>query len=78
MVSQPELRQMIKNKPNNSVNNYLKYSSLGFEMLIIILVGVGAGYKLDEFLALGFPAFTLIFTILAIVLAIYKAIKDFI
>lgn len=69
---------MIKNKPNNSVNSYLKYSSLGFEMLIIILVGVGAGYKLDEFLELGFPAFTLIFTILAIVLAIYKAIKDFI
>jgi hypothetical protein len=45
-------------------------------MLVIILLGVFGGIKLDEYLELNFPVFTLIFTVLAVILAIYYTIKD--
>jgi F0F1-type ATP synthase assembly protein I len=47
-------------------------------MLVIILVGVFAGLKLDEFLKWKFPVFTIVLSILSVVLAIYYAVKDFI
>jgi hypothetical protein len=48
-------------------------------MLVIILLGVFGGMKLDESVgSIDFPLFTLVFTVLAVFLAIYFAIKDFI
>ena len=46
------------------------------QMLAIILLGVFGGIKLDEWLDLGFPVFTLVFTLLSVILAIYYVIKD--
>ena len=44
----------------------------------IIFLGMFGGIKLDAFLGLKkFPAFTLIFSLLSVFLAIYFAIKDF-
>ncbi|MFA6923630.1 MAG: AtpZ/AtpI family protein [Bacteroidales bacterium] len=59
-------------------NSYAKYTNLAFTMLVIILVGVFAGLKLDEFLKWKFPVFTIVLSILSVVLAIYYAVKDFI
>lgn len=64
--------------PKKSLNDYAKYSSISFQMVAIILIGVFAGVKLDEWMVNGTPIFTLIFTVLAVVLAIYYAIKDLI
>lgn len=48
-------------------------------MLIIILLGVYGGMKLDEWvMGLDFPLFTLVGAILGVVLGVYYAIKDFI
>lgn len=60
------------------LKNYAKYSSIGFQMIVIISAGAFGGYKLDEYLELNFPVFTLVLTVLAVVLAIYYSIKDFI
>jgi hypothetical protein len=46
-------------------------------MLVIILAGVFGGRELDKWIQLGFPVFTLFFSILAVILAIYYVIKDF-
>jgi hypothetical protein len=46
-------------------------------MIVIILLGVFGGMKLDKVLRLGFPLFTVLFSILSVFLAIYYAIKDF-
>jgi len=46
-------------------------------MVVIILAGVFGGIKLDQIVKLDFPLFTLILTILAVALAIYYSIKDF-
>ncbi len=64
--------------PKNSLNDYVKYSSIAFQMIFIILLGVFAGVKLDEFLTNGKPIFTLIFSLLSVLLAIFYVIKDFI
>mgnify|MGYP000872881150 CR=1 FL=1 len=58
--------------------DFTKYSSLAFQMLIIIFLGVFSGYKLDKYLNFKFPLFTLLFSFLSITLAIYIGIKDFI
>ena len=64
-------------KPKKQLNNYAKYSSLGIQMLVIILVGVFGGIKLDEYIGWKFPLFTVVFSLLAVIFAIYYAVKDF-
>ena len=65
-------RQNQKKKP---LENYAKYSSIALQMLVIILIGVFGGIKLDEWLNLAFPVFTVVLS-LAVILAIYSVIKD--
>jgi F0F1-type ATP synthase assembly protein I len=62
----------------SKLQNYAKYSNLAFSMIMIILIGVFGGVKLDEWLAMKFPVFTVVLSISAVFLAIYYAIKDFI
>lgn len=47
-------------------------------MVAIILIGVFVGVKLDEWITNGTPIFTMLFTVLAVALAIYYVIKDLI
>lgn len=46
-------------------------------MIIIVMAGVFGGVKLDEYLQMGFPVFTLILSVVSVFIAIYFAIKDF-
>jgi len=47
-------------------------------MLVIILLFVFGGMKLDEWVeAISFPLFTLLGAIIGVVLGIYYAIRDF-
>ncbi len=50
---------------------------MALEMGVIIFLGVFGGWKLDQKLNLSFPVFTLILSLIAVGLAIYVAIKDF-
>ncbi len=56
--------------------SYAKYTGIAFQMIAIILVGVFGGVKLDKFLELKIPAFTVILSMLSVLLAIYYVIKD--
>ncbi len=56
--------------------NYAKYSGIAFQMVAIILIGVFGGVKLDAYLQLKFPIFTVIFSLLSVFLSIYYVIKD--
>lgn len=62
----------------SKLNNYAKYTSIAIQMIVIIVGGVFGGYKLDQYLELKFPIFTLVFSLLAVGIAIYLSIKDFI
>jgi F0F1-type ATP synthase assembly protein I len=66
----------IPEKKKKSLDNYTRYSSIAFQMLIIILIGVFGGIKLDKWLELNVPVFTIILSILSVILAIYTVTKD--
>lgn len=61
----------------DQINNYAKYSALAFQMAVIIGLGTFGGYKLDKLLGLDFKIFTIVLSLLSVVMAIYFAIKDF-
>ncbi len=63
--------------PKNKFKNYAKYSNLTFQMAIIIIAGVFGGLKIDEYFNTK-PIFTLILSVLSVIIAIYFAIKDLI
>jgi len=64
-------------KPKKKLDDFIRYSSLAFEMIFIMGIGVFAGIKIDKWLGLSFPAFTFILMILAVIGAIYYAIRKF-
>jgi ATP synthase protein I len=59
------------------VNNYLKYSGLGFQIAATIGVGVLIGYQLDKWLKTPQPYFTLGFSFAFVILALFIGLKDF-
>ena len=50
-----------KNK-KSPLRSYAEYSALGMEMVAVVLVCVFLGVKLDDWVPLKFPLFTLFFT----------------
>jgi len=68
----------LKNYKSNNYKKIGKYLNLPFQMLAIIAFFVFIGIKLDKWLGINFPAFTLILTIIGVSLSIYVAIKDLI
>jgi hypothetical protein len=73
-----------KRKPNpieegrKQFEGYARYSNIAIQMGVIIGAGVFGGVKIDQWLELKFPVFTLILTVFAFSTAIYIAVKDFI
>ena len=65
-------------KPKKKFDDFIRYSSLAFEMVVIMGVGTWSGILIDDWLNLGFPAFTLGLMVLSVVGAIYYAIRKFI
>jgi F0F1-type ATP synthase assembly protein I len=66
------------NKKLKPYNNYLKYSSLGLQLLAAIAISGWLGYLLDQRLGLQFPAFMLTFGFVAfggMMYQIYRSIK---
>ena len=59
-----------------SLNDYARYSGLAVQMIVILLLGVFGGIKLDDWLATRFPIFTVVLSLLAIALALYYVLKD--
>ena len=58
------------------LENYAQYSNLAFQMFAIIGIGIYGGVKLDQWLEMGFPVFTVLLSMLSVAAAIYSAIKD--
>lgn len=57
--------------------SYMRYASMGTQMLVIIGLGVFGGYYLDKYLEFKIPVFTLLLSLLSVGIAIYISIKDF-
>lgn len=64
-------------KQKKRFDDFVKYSNLAFEMVAIMAAGVFAGIKLDQWLKMDFPAFTLGLMILSVIGAVYHVIRKF-
>ncbi|MBI2271723.1 MAG: AtpZ/AtpI family protein [Bacteroidetes bacterium] len=72
----PETNPSPRKKPP-TLTDYGKYAGMGFQMAAIIGLGTYAGVKLDHHFGLKkFPAFTLLFSLLSVIAAIYFSVKD--
>ena len=60
-------------KPSNS---YLRYSNFALQLFGGIGLAGWLGYKLDKYLALGFPAFLLSFVLIVFTGMIYMVYKN--
>ena len=65
----------MKSDPKKNLDPYDRYSSMAFQMLVIILAGVFGGFKIDQWLHTR-PVFTVILSLIAVFLSIYFMVKD--
>lgn len=61
----------------SDLTGYAKYTSIAVQMMVVIAGGVFGGYKLDQWLDLHLPVFTLLLSLASVALAIYLVIRDF-
>lgn len=62
----------------SGLRSFARYSGMGFQMVIIILLFYWAGSKLDERAANEKPLYTAILTLLGVFAGLYLVLKDFI
>lgn len=60
------------------LEGYARYTSIAFQMIVIILLGVFGGIELDKLTGWEFPVFTVVLSIFSVVLAIYSVTRDLI
>jgi F0F1-type ATP synthase assembly protein I len=65
--------QFKKNK--NRFDAFIRYSSLGFEMMTMIVLGTFLGYKIDEWLDNNFKWFTLVLMVLSVVGSVFYSVR---
>lgn len=75
--------QNIKSKNQNSPSNknkypndWAKYTTIAAKMIAVILAGTLGGRKLDDYLQLKTPIFTLVLSLVSTGFAIYIIIRD--
>lgn len=67
--------KMPTQKPEKQLSNYAIYSGLIFQMLAIIGIGVVAGYKLDQKYPNKHQLFTVILSLLSVLLSVFYVVK---
>lgn len=68
---------MKNKKPDkNRLYSFIRYSSLGFEMMAIIAVGTFGGYKVDQWMNNQFKGFTFGLMIVSVILAIVYGTRN--
>ena len=70
------MKHQKQNKPKKKFDNFIRYSSLGFEMMAIIAVFTFAGYKIDQWMENEFKAFTFGLMVVSVIVAIIYGTKN--
>ena len=65
-----------KKEQPKQYNSYLKFSGLAVQLVATIGLAGWLGYLLDNYLALGFPLFIIVFTLLAFSGAMFQLYKS--
>lgn len=76
MSSQQKKNQKPQSKKKEYLNQYLKYSTIGFQMIAIIAGGALLGDWLDSKYQENGRLYTIVCSLLSIFLALYLALKE--
>jgi len=68
------MKQKNQNR-KSGFDNFIRYSGLGFEMMVIIGIFTFLGYKIDQWMENDFKGFTLGLMIFSVILAIIHATR---
>lgn len=63
-------------KPNNSLNQYARFSGIAIQMGVIIGVSAWGGKKLDKYFNLNKPYLTIVCSLVGVAFALYLIIKE--
>jgi F0F1-type ATP synthase assembly protein I len=58
------------------LKNYVKYSGIGVQMILMISLGAWAGIKLDEHFEFKTPIFTICLLLFSVVASMYYVIRS--
>ncbi len=64
------------NSNREGLNKFIRFSTLAFEMGIIIICGTFAGVWVDDYFLFETPVFTIILSLLSIFASLYLVIKQ--
>ncbi len=58
------------------LNNFARYTSISFQMLVTIGLFAFAGYKIDAYRNSKTPIFTAILSLMGVVLSLYQVVRQ--
>jgi hypothetical protein len=65
------------NQRKKQLNDYARYSAIGIQIAVFIFFATFGGVKLDAWLGLKIPVFTLLFSLLSVVMSMVYFFKSF-
>lgn len=68
----------LKNKKNNPLNSYARFSGIAIQMIVIIAIGTFGGIKLDAYFQNKNDVFTIILSLVSVLLSIVYVIRNII
>lgn len=74
-MSQPDRKPHKPKVSKNNLNTYARFSSIALQMLVIIGVGTYIGLKLDEYFPNHYNAYTIILTLVSVILSMVYVIR---
>jgi uncharacterized membrane protein AbrB (regulator of aidB expression) len=58
-------------------NDTLRYAGLATQWMVMLLIAVWGGYKLDKVTAWKFPVFLILFPLISLAILLWGVIKEF-
>jgi ATP synthase protein I len=65
-----------KNGAQDQLKPYLKYSGMAIQMIGILVVAAFGGIKLDDYLEMKYPVFTIVLMLVAVVASMYLIVSS--
>lgn len=69
------MQEQKESKKKRALNDYVKYSGLGFQMIVTMCLGAWAGIKLDQHFGVKSHLFTIFLLLFSVIASIYFAIS---
>ena len=57
--------------------NTLRYAGLATQWMVMLLIAVWAGYKIDKWINWKVPWFTILFPLIALIFSLWRLINEF-